>query len=67
MSAIYFSNRPTAFQQLHARSRAVIAIDRDIFFGEVAGQHAVATLAEAERHLDLDLRIFIALETSASS
>src|SRR5258708_31225159 len=38
-------------------SRPVVAIDRDIFLGEVAGQHAVAALAEAERDSDLDLRV----------
>src|SRR5205823_5651865 len=37
-------------------SRPVIAIDRDIFLGEVAGQHAVAAAAEAERDSDPDLR-----------
>src|SRR5260370_22002378 len=38
-------------------SRPVIAVDRDIFLGEVAGQHAVAAFAQAERDFDLDLRI----------
>ena len=33
------------------RSTAIVAVDRDIFLGEVAGQHAVAALAEAERDL----------------
>src|ERR1700745_1642739 len=37
------------------RSRPVVAVDRDIFLGEVAGQHAVLALAQAQRHLDLDL------------
>src|SRR4051812_42072743 len=37
-------------------SRSVIPVDRDILLGEVAGQHAVAALAEAERDLDRDLR-----------
>ena len=37
--------------------RPVIAVDRDIFLGEVAGQHAVAALAEAETDLDLNLRV----------
>src|SRR6202007_286366 len=36
--------------------RPVVAVDRDIFLGEVAGQHAVAALAQPERDLDLDLR-----------
>src|SRR5712664_4079870 len=39
------------------RSRPVIAIDRDVFLGEVAGQHAVAAFAETESDLDLDLRV----------
>src|SRR5437879_1955867 len=39
------------------RSGAVIAVDRDIFLGEVAGQHAVAAFAHAERDSDLDFRI----------
>src|SRR5712675_2996083 len=38
-------------------SRPVIAVDRDIFLGEVAGQHAVAALAEAEPDPDLDFRV----------
>src|SRR3981081_1002462 len=38
-------------------SRPVIAVDRNIFLGEVAGQHAVATLAETEGDPDLDLRV----------
>src|SRR5260221_13032480 len=52
------------FDLSHARSlraaknsRAVIAVDRDIFLGEVAGQHAVAALAEPKRNLDLDSRV----------
>src|SRR3954449_1034672 len=36
--------------------RPVIPVDRDILLGEVAGQHAIAALAEAERDLDRDLR-----------
>ncbi len=39
------------------RLRPVVAVDRDIFLGEIAGQHAVAALAETERDLDLDLRV----------
>src|SRR5882724_7407470 len=39
------------------RSRPVIAVDRNVFLGEVAGQHAVAAFAEAEPDLDLDLRV----------
>src|SRR5258707_132043 len=39
------------------RSRPVIAVDCDVFLGEVAGQHAVAALAETEPDLDLDLRV----------
>src|SRR4051812_29311010 len=35
--------------------RPVVAIDRDIFFGEVAGQHAVAAFAQAKRDLERDL------------
>src|SRR5713226_9671603 len=38
-------------------SRPVIAVDRDIFLGEVAGQHAVAAFTQAERDFDLDLRM----------
>src|SRR5260370_36908888 len=38
-------------------SRPVIAVDRNILLGEVAGQHAVAALAEAERDFDLDRRV----------
>src|ERR1700743_3981777 len=38
-------------------SGTVVAIDGDVFLGEIAGQHAVAALAEAERDLDLDLRL----------
>src|SRR5580658_6605388 len=34
---------------------AVIAVDRDILFGEIAGQHAVAAFAEAERDFERDL------------
>src|SRR5580704_15830923 len=37
-----------------ARSRSVIAIDCNIFLGEVAGEHAVASAAHAERHLEPD-------------
>src|SRR3954468_18210846 len=37
--------------------RPVVAVDRDILLGEVAGQHAIAALAEAKRDLDLDLRV----------
>src|SRR6185437_10712213 len=39
------------------RLRPVVAVDRDIFLGEVAGQYTVATLAESQAHLDLDLRV----------
>ena len=35
----------------NTRLRPVVAVDRDIFLGEIAGQHAVAALAEAERDL----------------
>src|SRR6478735_11397611 len=38
------------------RSGSVIPVDGDIFLGKVAGQDAVAALAEAERDLDRDLR-----------
>src|SRR6187455_1121818 len=38
-------------------SRPVIAVDRDIFLGEVAGQYAVAALAQPERDPDLDFWI----------
>src|SRR5271168_4704146 len=38
-------------------SRPVVAVDGDIFLGEIAGQNAVTALAEAERDLDLDLRL----------
>ena len=35
--------------------RSIIAVDGDIFLGEVAGEHAVAAAAEAERHPEADL------------
>src|SRR6185437_6821182 len=35
----------------------IVAVDRNIFLGKVAGQYAVAALAEAERDLDLDFWI----------
>src|SRR5580692_8175030 len=40
------------------RSTAIVAIDCHIFLGEVAGEHAVAALAEAERNLHGDFRLF---------
>src|SRR5271156_4403688 len=33
---------------------AIIAVDRDVFFGQVAGQHAVAALAQSKRDFERD-------------
>ena len=40
-----------------ASARAVVAVDRDVFLGEVAGEHAVAAFAEPERDFQRDLRL----------
>ena len=37
--------------------RAVIAVDGDVFLGQVAGEHPIAALAEAECDLEADLRL----------
>src|SRR5438874_1316524 len=41
----------------HEISTAVVAIDGDIFLGQVAGEHPVAALAKSERDLERDLRL----------
>ena len=57
------STRPSASIKAQAAttefwpSRPVIAVDGDIFLGEVAGQHAVAAFAQAERDLEINLRL----------
>ena len=40
-----------------ALSRPIVAVDGDIFLGEVAGQHSVAALAETERDFQRDFRL----------
>src|ERR1700704_879902 len=41
-----------------AISRSIIAVDGDIFLGEVAGEDAVTPAPQAERHLKTDLGFF---------
>jgi hypothetical protein len=45
-------------------SRPIVAVDGDIFLGEVAGQPPVAALAETERDFQ---RCFMIADTAASS
>src|SRR3954447_1620291 len=52
-----FSGTATNPPRVVPASRPIVAVDGDVLLGEVAGQHPVAALAEAERDLDLDLRV----------
>jgi|SRR5580698_9061797 hypothetical protein len=56
-STISYALIPAKSGKRSGASRPVVAVDRDIFLGEVAGQNAVAAFAEAECDLDLDLRL----------
>src|SRR6516162_363310 len=49
---------PLSPQWLRKTSRPIISVDGDVLFGEIAGQHAVAALAETERDFHGDFRLF---------